>query len=275
VDGELVRASLPESYLPGDVTIDDLRSLVEAKTADDEVLGVHPEGDKPVFLKEGPYGPYVQLGEDDEKPKRQSLPPGVDRSGVDFEMALALLALPRELGQHPESGEAVKASIGRFGPYVQHRRTYASLKKGEDDVLTVGIERALALLQEKEKKSAALRSLGNHPETGDPVDVFAGRYGPYVKHQKTNASLPKGMEADDVTLEEALELLAAKASKGKGKGKAGGKKTTKKTAAKASSKKGAPKKPATKKAVAKKPATKKSVAKKPATKKSCGSKPES
>jgi DNA topoisomerase I len=249
VDGELVRASLPEALLPGDVTVDDLRALVEAKTADDEVLGVHPDFDKPVFLKEGPYGPYVQMGEDDEKPKRQSLPPGVTRTGVDFQMALDLLALPRELGPHPETGEMVKASIGRFGPYVQHRRTYASLKRGEDDVLTVGIDRALQLLNEKEKKSAALRTVGDHPETGDPIEVFAGRYGPYVKHQKTNASLPKGMEAEDISLHDALELLAAKEAKGKGKGRGGAKK---KASSKASAKKPAAKKPAAKKAPAKK-----------------------
>lgn len=250
-DGELVRASMPETMLPGDVTMEELQALVEARAAEDEVLGVHPEVDKPVFLKEGPYGPYVQLGEDGEKPKRQSLPPGVDRSQVNFQLALDLLALPRELGVHPASGDVVKASIGRFGPYVQHKRTYASLKKGEDDVLTVGLDRALQLLNEKEKKNAALRTVGSHPETGDPVEVFAGRFGPYVKHGKVNASLPKGAEVEDVTMDEALALLEAKASKGKGKGRA--KKATGKTAAR---------KPAAKKPAAKKPAAKKTPAKK-------------
>jgi DNA topoisomerase I len=256
LEGEVVRASLPETMLPGDVTMEELHALVEARAADDEVLGVHPEADKPVFLKEGPYGPYVQLGEDDEKPKRQSLPPGVDRTQVNFQMALDLLALPRELGPHPESGDVVKASIGRFGPYVQHKRTYASLKKGEDDVLTVRLERALELLIEKEKKNAALRTVGNHPESGDPVEVFAGRFGPYVKHGKINASLPKGVEAEDVTMDEALALLEAKASKGKAKkaaSKSSAKKTTKK---KPAAKKTAPKSTKTK-AATRKPAAKK------------------
>jgi DNA topoisomerase I len=249
VEGELVRASLPESMMPGDVTADELKNLVEAKTAAPDVLGVHPDHDKPIFLKEGPYGAYVQLGEDEEKPKRQSLPPGVDKTQVDFQMALDLLALPRTIGEHPESGEPIKASIGRYGPYVQHRRTFASLKKGEDDVLTVGLDRALQLINQKEKKNEPLRALGDHPETGDPIDIFGGRYGPYVKHQKTNASLPKGTEPEDVSMAMALELLTAREAKGKGK--KGGRKASTTKAKKTPAKKSTTKKTATKKPAAK------------------------
>ena len=254
VDGEQVRASLPQDLLPGEVTLEKLQEIAEAATAEDEVLGVHPEHNKPVFLKDGPYGPYVQLGEDDEKPrpKRQSLAPGLTKADVSFDVALDLLALPRVLGQHPDSGKDVKASIGRFGPYVQHEKTYASLKKGVDDVLKVELPRALELLAEKERKNKPLRVLGDHPETGDPIEVWAGRYGPYVKHQKTNASLPKGIEPDDVSMPMAIDLIIEQAKKGK-KGRG-----TKKTAAKKSS----AKKPAAKKATAKKAAPKKSAPKK-------------
>lgn len=254
VDGEQVRASLPQDLLPGEVTLEKLQEIAEAATAEDEVLGVHPEHNKPVFLKDGPYGPYVQLGEDDEKPrpKRQSLVPGLTKADVSFDVALDLLALPRVLGQHPDSGKDVKASIGRFGPYVQHEKTYASLKKGVDDVLKVELPRALELLAEKERKNKPLRVLGDHPETGDPIEVWAGRYGPYVKHQKTNASLPKGIEPDDVSMPMAIDLIVEQAKKGK-KGRG-----TKKTAAKKSS----AKKPAAKKATAKKAAPKKSAPKK-------------
>ena len=254
VDGEQVRASLPQDLLPGEVTLEKLQEIADAATAEDEVLGVHPEHNKPVFLKDGPYGPYVQLGEDDEKPrpKRQSLAPGLTKADVTFEVALDLLALPRVLGQHPDSGKDVKASIGRFGPYVQHEKTYASLKKGVDDVLKVELPRALELLAEKERKNKPLRVLGDHPETGDPIEVWAGRYGPYVKHQKTNASLPKGIEPDDVSMPMAIDLIVEQAKKGK-KGRG-----TKKTAAKKSS----AKKPAAKKATAKKAAPKKNPPKK-------------
>jgi DNA topoisomerase-1 len=164
------------------------------------------------------------LGDDDQagKPKRMALPQGVLPESVDLQTAVDLLALPRLVGSHPESGKDILANIGRFGPYVQHGRTYASLT-AEDDVLTVELERALELIQKKEKKSQALRTLGEHPETGEPIDVMEGRYGPYVKHQKTNASLPKGTEPDAVTLEQALELLAAK-SKSKGVKKGRGRK---------------------------------------------------
>ncbi len=216
-DGERLTASLPPETAPADLLEEDLATIIKEGNEEDKVLGIHPEASMPVFVRKGPYGPYIQLGDDEQegKPKRISIPKGTQPSEVDLDKAVSLLALPRVLGSHPETGNDIAANIGRYGPYVQHGRTFASLT-AEDDVLTVELPRALELISKKDKKSAALRTLGNHPETGDPIDVMEGRYGPYVKHQKTNASLPKGVEPDALTMDQALELLAAKAkSKGK------------------------------------------------------------
>ena len=178
--------------------------------------------DSPIFLLQGPYGFYVQLGEngeDGKKPKRVSLPKQMQPENVDLEVALDLLALPRLLGQEPESGDNIYAAIGRYGPYVRRGKTYKSLTK-DDDVLTIELDRALTLLsQAKSSAPSVLKELGEHPDDGEKITLNSGRYGPYVKHKKTNASLPKDMEPDSVTLEIALDLLAKK--------KKGGKKTRK------------------------------------------------
>ena len=211
-------ASLPPEIAPADVTEQTLRELVDAND-DERPLGIHPEAEMPVLLKSGPYGPYVQLGDDEEKkPKRTSLPKGTEPKDVDLDLAVQLLNLPRTLGLHPETGNPIKANIGRYGPYVQHERTYASLKPAEgDDVLTVELDRALELIAQKRKKSEPLRTLGAHPESGKPIDVFEGRYGPYVKHVKTNATIPKDLDKDEITLEQAVALIDAKAAKKGGK----------------------------------------------------------
>jgi DNA topoisomerase-1 len=220
MNGETVTASLPEDLLPGEADEATLKDILETSNRADEVLGIHPEADMPVLLKTGPYGPYMQLGDDDQKgkPKRVSLPPGVEMKDVDFDLGLQIINLPRVLGEHPESGKPIKANIGRYGPYVQHKRTFASLKKGRDDVLTVELDRALELIAEKEAKNKPQRVLGDHPETGDPIELWKGRYGPYVKHKRTNASLQDGMTIESITMEEALALLRAKEEK-KGKKK--------------------------------------------------------
>ncbi|PSB63450.1 DNA topoisomerase I, partial [filamentous cyanobacterium CCP1] len=175
----------------------------------------------------GPYGPYVQLGDktdDNPKPKRASLPKGMTMQDVTMDLAVGLLSLPRTLGVHPETGAKIQANLGRFGPYVMHAKgsegkpEYRSLKK-EDDVLTVSLERALQLLSEPKSgrgrsKTAAkpLRELGAHPEDNEPVNIYDGPYGPYIKHGKINASLPEGQTVESVTMEIAVQALAEKAS---------------------------------------------------------------
>ena len=225
----------------------------------DRDLGIDPATGLPVALKIGRFGPYVEtpLPEAD-KPKRSSLPKGWSPVTLTLEQALRLLALPREVGIHPEDGKPITAGLGRYGPFVQHAGTYANVSD-IDEVFDVGLNRAVTLLAEKRAgkfagrgaAAAPLKDLGAHPETGDPIHVMAGRFGPYVKSGKINATLPKGTAPEDLTLEEALPLLAARAAAAP-KGK------------KAAVKKAPAKKAAPKKAAAKKPAAKKAPAKKKA-----------
>jgi DNA topoisomerase-1 len=225
-------------------------------------LGTDPESGKAIALLQGPFGPYVQLGEmeGDKKPKRVSVPKNIPLDNVSLDTALQLLALPRDLGAHPESGKKVVAAIGRFGPYVSHDGAFKSIPR-EESVFDIALERAVALLKEPKSFSArgALKVLGKHPDDGQPVALYAGRYGPYVKHGKVNATLPDKDMISTVTLEEAVELVNAKGGKGKSKSKS--KASTKapaKTAAKATEKAAPKSKAATKTAAktAKKPATK-------------------
>lgn len=219
-----------------------------------------PETNEPILLRKGPYGHYLQLGEDEtKKPKRISLPKGLEPEDVDSEKAIELISLPRILGKNPETNETIKAHIGRFGPYVQEKRIFASIPK-EEDLLTISLERALELINQKKNKNKPLRVLGLHPDTQEEVDVRDGRYGPYVKHQKTNASLKKDQTIEDITLEQALILIAEREeAKGTKKKKTTKRKTTKKTAKK-TAKKATAKKPTkrktTKKAIKKKPTKK-------------------
>jgi DNA topoisomerase-1 len=189
-------------------------------------LGEDPVTGLEVTLRSGRFGPYVQLGEavEGEKPKRAGLPKGLAPDDVDLETALGLLALPREVGKHPEDGEPIMAGVGRFGPYVQHGKSYASLETG-DDVLHVGLNRAVTLLAEKQLKGPRGRrfgadpgrSLGDHPDKGGSIVVKNGRYGPYVSHDGVNATLPSDMTPETVTLEQAIPLIDARAERGGGK----------------------------------------------------------
>ncbi len=215
----------------------------EGETAinpDGKVLGVDPETQLEVSLRAGRFGPYVQLGEpvEKEKPKRSSIPKGWDVETLDLAHALKLLSLPREVGKHPEDGEPILANLGRYGPYVQHLKTYANLPD-VNEVFDVGLNRAVSLIAEKRANGGrrgsaakALKELGNHPSSGEPVQVFEGRYGPYVKHQKTNATLPKDITPETVTLEKAVELIDAKAGAPKKKKAPAKKKAAPKKAAK-------------------------------------------
>ncbi|WP_191559016.1 type I DNA topoisomerase [Brevundimonas aurantiaca] len=218
----------------------------------DRELGVDPATGHPVQLKIGRFGPYVEIAPPDgEKPKRSSLPKGWSPASLTLDQALRLLALPREVGVHPEDGKMITAGLGRYGPFVLHAGTYANVSD-IDEGFEGGLNRAVALLAEKRAgrpgrgaAAAPLKGLGAHPETGEPIHVMAGRFGPYVKSGKINATLPKGTAPEDLTLEAALPLLAAKAGAAPKK-KAPAKKTA------ASKKAAAAKKPAAKKAPAKK-----------------------
>ncbi|HZR62298.1 MAG TPA: type I DNA topoisomerase [Xanthobacteraceae bacterium] len=188
-----------------------------------KVLGVDPESGLEVTLRSGRFGPYVQLGEsvDGEKPKRAGLPKGTSPEDVDLKRALQLLSLPREVGRHPEDGEPIRAGIGRFGPYVQHVKTYANLESA-DDVFTIGLNRAVTLIAEKVARGPRSRRfgadpgrpLGDHPSKGGPVVAKNGRYGPYVSHAGVNATLPADKTPETVTLDEAVALLDARAERG-------------------------------------------------------------
>ncbi len=195
----------------------------------DRALGEDPDTGLSVSLRQGPYGHYVQLGESgaDQKPKRASLPRRLTPDRIDLATALGLLSLPREVGPHPQTGEMITAGVGRFGPYIKMAAKFASLGR-DDEVLSVGLNRAVVLLAESKAKGA--RELGAHPRDGKPVTVRSGRYGPYVAHGTIRASLPRGTEADAATLDQAVALIAAKA------GNQGAAKTARKPARKASAK---------------------------------------
>ncbi len=223
--------------------------------AGEGVLGTDPESGEEVHLKSGRFGPYVQLG-DGKEPKRSSLPKGWEPGSLTLEKALQLLSLPREVGLHPETGLPISAGLGRYGPFILHDGKYANLPDVEE-VFTVGINRAVDLIAQKAAGGfkrgggAAVAAIQTFEHDGGPITVRAGRYGPYVNQGKVNATLPKDVKPEDVTLEQAIAMIAAKAESG------GGKK-------KAPAKKAAAKKPAAKKAPAKKAAPKKTAAKKSA-----------
>jgi DNA topoisomerase-1 len=204
-----------------------------------KVLGRDPYTSEEITLRSGRFGPYLQRGEGKEA-KRSSLPKGWTPDSIDHEKALALLSLPRDIGQHPESGKMISAGLGRYGPFILHDGKYANVESIED-VFTIGINRAVSVLAEKAARGparggtpAALKTLGDHPD-GGAISVRDGRYGPYVNHGKVNATLPKGKDPMSVTLEEAIELINERAAKtGGGKKPARAKKATaaKKPAAK-------------------------------------------
>lgn len=227
-------------------------------------LGRDPATGEPVTLRKGPFGVYVQLGEtpikekgkgkkkdkDEKKPKRCSLPKGQRPGDVTLELALALLSLPREIGMHPESGTSIIAGIGRYGPYVKHGSTYVSIP-GDESVLDIGLNRAVTLIADAPaKRGSTGKAFADHPTDGKPITLHSGRYGPYIKHGKIIASLPKGLEPETLTVDRAVELLAARAGKTKSKVakakpvKKAKKKTAKKKAAKTKRRKPAARKAA-------------------------------
>ena len=253
---ELLKATLPTEITPADLDAERAELILKQKVDGPESLGEDPETGEQVYLLFGQYGPYVQKGQvsdENPKPKRASLPKGAKPEELSLEDALGLLRLPRHLGEHPDGGK-VQAGLGRFGPYVVHdkgkgEKDYRSLK-AEDDVLVIGLSRALELLAMPKKGRGgrtALKDLGTPEGADEAVQLFDGPYGLYVKQGKVNASLPEGTTAETITLEQAVELLAAKAATGKGKGraKAAGGTTRKAAGSKAPAKPAAKKPPAT------------------------------
>jgi DNA topoisomerase I len=186
-----------------------------------KILGKDPASGEDISLRKGPYGVYVQIGAG-AKPKRASLFKTMRPEDITLETALALLSLPREVGAHPDTGKPIVVNNGRFGPYLLHDGKFTSLPASEDP-LTIGINRAVEVLATAPKKgeraggSSKVRSLGKHPDDDKEVALYKGRYGPYAKHGKVNATLPKDANLDTFTLEEALPLLAARADKPKKK----------------------------------------------------------
>ncbi|MEH2438642.1 MAG: type I DNA topoisomerase [Nostoc sp.] len=241
----VITASIPKDLTPADLDPKQVEVLLRQKITGPDQVGRHPETGEPIYVKIGAYGPYVQLGDktdENPKPKQASLLKGVTPETVTLEMAVGLLALPRTLGVHPVTGGKIQASLGRFGPYVVHDqgkegKDYRSLKAA-DNVLTISLERALELLSEPKKgrsstnskSKAALRELGTHPDDGETINIYDGPYGPYIKHGKTNVSIPEGQTVENITLAEALNLLSAKASTAKST-----RKTTKSTTSKSKS----------------------------------------
>ncbi|GAB6853106.1 type I DNA topoisomerase [Asaia astilbis] len=222
-------------------------------------LGQDPETGEEVTVRRGPYGLYIQRGEADPdnkkiKPKRTTIPKGLEGDKLTLDKALGLLSLPRKLGLHPETGDMIEAGLGRFGPYVKMGAIFGTLD-ADDDVLTVGLNRAIDSLA---KKMASIRTLGAHPKDGEAVMIRKGRFGPYVQHGQVVANLAKGQSMDDVSLEEALALLLEKGKPLKAKGKATRKSSSKASPSDSSADKAAPKK----KATAKTASTKKPDAKK-------------
>ncbi len=229
----------------------------QAGSGQPQILGSDPETGEPVTLRNGRFGPYVQRGESD-KPQRSSIPKGMDLAQVDFEYALKLLSLPREIGKHPETDKTITANFGRYGPYVAHDGHYASLDSA-DEVFTVGINRAVTVLAEKKAKSRAprgpepLKELGVHPESAATVKLMRGRFGPYVTDGSTNATIPRDADPLAVTLDQAVALLAERAAKG-GSKKPAKKKTAPKPVGKSAAKTAPSRNARAKKAAAKKPA---------------------
>lgn len=241
---EKLTASIPDSIAPGEITNAVADRLIEEKKRGPQALGIHPEEGLPIYQMRGPFGPYLQLGEvtdETPKPKRCSIPNCFDPLSLDLETAVQLMALPRRIGKHPLTDKVVNAGIGRFGPYVTHDKVFGSFDRkthtydfdGETyNVLNIPMEAAVELLRNTKKRAAPtpLKELGNHPEDGNPVQIFEGKFGPYVKHASANATIPKDTDLTTVTLEQAVQWLADKASKG------GGKRTLKKKAPKPAAK---------------------------------------
>ncbi len=245
--GDGNRANVPPDIAPADLTVEDAAQMIRRKAEGPRAVGTDPKSGLTVYAARGRFGPYVQLGEtgdSKEKPRRASLEKDMAEDDVDLETALHLLSLPRELGTHPETGTPILANNGRYGPYVQMDRDFRSIKE-PDSPYTITLERALELLAQPKQGRRAAAKKAVLKDLGESIQVLDGRYGPYVTDGDTNATLPKDTAPESITLEQAKELIAAKAKSGGGRKKAAKKavkKSVKKAAKKSSAKKAAKKK---------------------------------
>lgn len=270
--GEEICASLPDNQAPADISSNVINELIDQKLKGTDAYCKDPETDKPIYLLSGRYGPYVQLGditEESTKPKRVALPPGTTIPDVTEDMAVFLTQLPKEIGKHPETEEEVKVGLGRFGPFILYQGEFRSIPK-TDSIFTISLDRAIEILKTPKRtrgRAAPIKELGKHPENEEEIQVFTGKYGPYIKFAKKNISLPEDMEVEKFELKDALKLIADKIGD-VSKKKAAKKPTTtmKKTAKKRSAKKASAKKKTAKKTSIKAVTTKKKTAKKKAKK---------
>jgi DNA topoisomerase-1 len=211
-------ASLPEDVAPADLTVERALELVRAKAEGPRTLGIDPATNSPVFVMNGRYGAYVQLGETPEgrkaeKPKRASLQGGMTESSVTLDEALKLLSLPRTVGMHPDDGAPILANFGRFGPYLKYGEEFRSLES-EDEVFSIDLDRAVEILrapkQSRRRQSAQKKTLRELTHDGKTIKLLSGRYGPYVTDGSVNASLPKTANPDELTFVQAMDLLEAR-----------------------------------------------------------------
>jgi DNA topoisomerase-1 len=225
-NGTKLTVSIPNDVAPAEISREVVERLIEEKKRGAEPLGIDPDSGLPIFVLAGRFGPYLQLGEvkeNEDKPRRASIPKNITPATISLEAAVRLLSLPRTLGDHPETGKPVKAGIGRFGPYVMHdapQKVYKSFGPGgtfelngrKYDVFDVDLPAAIEMLKQARKRASAtpVRELGQHPEDGTPIAIFEGRYGPYVKYGAVNVTIPKGTNIEDVRLEQVVQWAAEK-----------------------------------------------------------------
>ena len=187
----------------GDLNLETIEKIFNEETKEDEPLGNDPNTGDEIWIKKGPYGHYVQIG---DTKTRKGIPKSFSLSEVDIEYALKLLSLPREVGNHPETNEIIMADYGRYGPYIKCGKKNASLR-GQETPLDITVEKAIELLASKNKTSSEIKTLGDHPKTGESLVVKSGRYGPYISDGKVNASLKGDVDPENITLEEATALI--------------------------------------------------------------------
>jgi DNA topoisomerase-1 len=244
-EGE-VCASLPDAQVPGDMTPELANKLIDQKINGTDALGKDPKTGLPVYVLTGRYGPYVQMGDNDsDQLKRMAIPANLVPEEIKMDQALALLELPKTLGQHPETKKDIKKGLGRFGPYVVHEGDYRSIPRTEN-IFAVDLKRALELFAQPKRmrgRSAPLKELGVFPDTQEQVQVHTGKYGPYIKVGGKNISLAEDMKIEDLTLDMVMPLIRDKLASGKG-GKGGKAAKSKASAKKTATKVAAPEAPA-------------------------------